>query len=151
MHSHSQPSLHPISLNCFPATPCRTTLWYDTQMLVATTAAQHSGSTAIQAYCTAAKQLHMYNGCGPGKQSTWTNLFSAAQQWYCLEVHLLYRSAMSNVYNGQACLPHACAGATGKRIGQLGQFYSKAVCCLLKPFFDLHAAICMGRCCSVAC
>ena len=38
-----------------------------------------------------------------------------------------------------------------KQYRQLGHFYSKAACCLLGLFFYLHAAICMGWCCSVAC
>ena len=84
----TQLDLHPVSLDCFPATPRRAQVWYDTQMLVATTAAQHSGPTAIQAHCAALKQLHMHNGCGPGQQGIWTNLSTASQQWHRLQVCL---------------------------------------------------------------
>ena len=49
----TQLELQPVSLDCFPAKPLRAQVWYDTQMLVATTAAQHSGPTAIQAHCAA--------------------------------------------------------------------------------------------------
>lgn len=72
-------AVHPISIDCFPATPRQATVWYDQQLLVATAAAQHSGPVAIQAHCAALKQLHMHNGCGPGNTGIWTNLSSASQ------------------------------------------------------------------------
>ena len=55
-------ALHPISLECFPATPRQAKIWYDTRMLVATTAAQLSGPIAIQALSAVLQQLHMHNG-----------------------------------------------------------------------------------------
>ena len=58
----AQISLHPLSIGCFPATPSRANVWYDTQLLVVTSAAQHSGPTAIQAHCAALKQRHTFNG-----------------------------------------------------------------------------------------
>ena len=80
-------AVHPISIDCFPATPRQATVWYDQQLLVATAAAQHSGPVAIQAHCAALKQLHMHNGCGPGNTGIWTNLSSASQNWHRVEVH----------------------------------------------------------------
>ncbi|DBB05587.1 TPA: hypothetical protein ACH3X1_012531 [Trebouxia sp. C0004] len=52
-------AVHPISIDCFPATPRQATVWYDQQLLVATATAQHSGPVAIQAHCAALKQLHI--------------------------------------------------------------------------------------------
>ncbi|DBA98317.1 TPA: hypothetical protein ACH3X1_001237 [Trebouxia sp. C0004] len=72
-------------MDCFPATPCQATVWYDQQLLVATAAAQHSGPVAIQADCAALKQLHIHNGCEPGHPGIWTNLSSASQNWHRVE------------------------------------------------------------------
>ncbi|DBA78758.1 TPA: hypothetical protein ACH3X1_008665 [Trebouxia sp. C0004] len=41
-------AVHPISIDCFPATPCQATVWYDQQLLVATAAAQYSGPVATK-------------------------------------------------------------------------------------------------------
>ena len=82
-------ALHPISLDCFSATPRQAKIWYDTQMLVAATTAQLSGPIAIQAHFAALQQLHMHNGCGPGQQGIWTNLSGASQQWHRLEVNVV--------------------------------------------------------------
>lgn len=78
--------LHPLSLDSFPATPRRATVWYDNQLLVVTSAAQHSGPTAIQAHCAALQQLYLFNGCGPGAQAIWRHLATASRNWLRLEV-----------------------------------------------------------------
>ena len=72
-----------------PATPQKATVWYDSQLLVATSATQHSGPTAIQAHCAALQQLHMSNGCGLGAQTIWRNLAIASRDWLRLEVNVL--------------------------------------------------------------
>ncbi|DBA78892.1 TPA: hypothetical protein ACH3X1_008774 [Trebouxia sp. C0004] len=84
-------AVHPISIDCFPATPRQATVWYDQQLLVATAAAQHSDPVAIQAHCAALKQLHIHNGCGLGHPGIWTNLCSASQNWHRVEVEMSKR------------------------------------------------------------
>ncbi len=79
-------NLHPVALGCFPATPSRAEVWYDHELLAATSASQHAGPTAIQAHCSALQQVCLYNGFGTGKPSIWTNLGPAAEQWRRVEV-----------------------------------------------------------------
>ena len=83
---HSQYTVHPFSVDCFHATPSRPEIWYDNELLEATSAAQLCGPTAIQAHCATLQQLHRYNGFGPGKATIWQNLSSAAEQWRRVEV-----------------------------------------------------------------
>ena len=79
-------AVHPISVGCFPATPSRPEVWYDNQLLALTAAAQHAGPTAIQAHCSALKQLYKFNGLDSGRSALWDNLGFAAQQWKRVEV-----------------------------------------------------------------
>ena len=84
-----QLTVHPFEVGCFPATPARAEVWYDKQVLMFTSACQVSGPTAIQAHCSALQELHMLNGCGPGKPSVWQHIANASQQWRRLQVWLL--------------------------------------------------------------
>ena len=79
-------SVHPIAVGCFPATPSRPEVWYDNQLLALTAAAQHAGPLAIQAHCSALKELYKFNGLDPGRPALWDNLGMAAQQWTRVEV-----------------------------------------------------------------
>ena len=79
-------SVHPLSIHCFPATPRQATVWYDSQILVATSAFQQAGPIAVQAYCASLRELHMYNGCGPGQPSMWTHLSTASKNWHRIQV-----------------------------------------------------------------
>ena len=79
-------TLHPVSLGYFPATPSRAQLWYDHELLKATSASQLAGPTAIQAHCAALQGVYMYNGFGTGKPSIYSNLGPAAAQWRRVEV-----------------------------------------------------------------
>ena len=45
-----QITLHPLRLGFFPATPSRAEVWYDHELLEATSALQHAGPTALQAH-----------------------------------------------------------------------------------------------------
>ena len=82
-----QYTVHPFSIDCFHATPSRPEIWYDNELLEATSAAQLCGPTAIQAHCAMLQQLHRYNGFDAGKSAIWQNLSSAAEQWRRVEVH----------------------------------------------------------------
>ena len=79
-------TVHPISMHCFPATPRQAWVWYDSQLLVATSAFQQAGPIAVQAYCASLKEVHMYNGCGPGRPGMWTNLSTASRNFHCVQV-----------------------------------------------------------------
>ena len=79
---HNKYTVHPVSIDCFHATPFRPKFWYDNELLEATTAALLYGATAIQAHCATLQQLHH----GPGKAAIWQNLSLAAEQWRRVEV-----------------------------------------------------------------
>ena len=55
-------SVHPVSMDCFPAAPSRADIWYDNQLLALIAAAQHAGTLAIQAHSTVLQQLDSFNG-----------------------------------------------------------------------------------------
>ena len=78
-----------LMFGCFPATPARAEVWYDKQLLMFTLACQMSGPTAIQAHCSALQELHMLNGCGPGKSNIRQHIANASQEWRRMQVGLL--------------------------------------------------------------
>ena len=100
-------SVHPVSMDCFPATPSRAEVWYDNQLLALVAAAQHAGPLAILAQSTALKQLYSFNGLDPARPAVWVNLGMAAQQWQRVEVPMrLYTAsaAITTALPSQTCL-----------------------------------------------
>ena len=106
-------AVHPISLDCFPATPSRPEVWYDNQLLALTAAAQHAGPLAIQAHSTALKQLYSFNGLDPARPAVWDNLGMAAQQWQRVEVPVrphTASAAITTALPSQMCLLNTVSG-----------------------------------------
>ena len=102
-------SVHPISIGCFPATQSRQEVWYDNQLLALTAAAQHAGSLAIQAHCSALKELYKCNSLDSGRPALLDSLGMAAQQWNRVEVCIqgyqltLHTNAASHIYYVAHC------------------------------------------------